>query len=411
MPTAPERVVVVGAGLAGLRAATLLAAAGIEVVVLEAAERVGGRVVTDAVNGYLLDRGFQLLNPSYPQARAALDLEALRLGPFVEALEVAGPGTERVRLDDPLRRPSSILATALSPAGSMLDKLRFAALSLKLRFGDPATWKISEELSAQQWLRDAGIGSDLLDRVLRPFLAGVLLEDGLDTSAMTAALFLRSFLSGVPSLPAEGMGAIAAQLANSLPEGSVRLGSSVASVSERQVRLEDGEGISADAVIVATAAPGAAELLALPERRSLSVTTWWFASTEPLESGATLVADSTSSPLLNSVEVTAAQPTYAPPGIHLVAANALGLEYSRTVLDQIQWRLEETHGVGPSSLELLRIDAIEHALPFTPPSRTPLSPREVNGVLVAGDHTATPSIQGAMASGARAARMILERSR
>lgn len=404
-----ERVVVVGAGLAGLRAATLLSAAGLEVVVLDAADRVGGRVVTDEVNGYRLDRGFQLLNPSYPQVRAALDLEALRLSPFVAAIEVAGVGRNRARLDDPLRRPSKLLATALSPAGSLPDKVRFAALSMKLRFGDPASWKIDDALDARDWLTSAGIGPRLVNDVVRPFLAGVLLEGELATSAMTAALFLRSFLSGVPSLPAEGMGAISRQLAERLPEGSVRLGAKVAAVSERTVRLNDGEGIAADAVIVATAAPQATELLAIPERRSLSVTTWWFACAEPLSSGATLVADSTPSPLLNSVEVTAAQPSYAPEGMYLVAANALGLDYSRTGLDQIRWRLEEIHGLTSGALEVLRIDTIEHAVPFTPPSSTPLSPREVNGVVLAGDHTATPSIQGAMASGARAARTVLAR--
>jgi phytoene dehydrogenase-like protein len=403
----PERVAIVGAGIAGLRAATLLHAAGVEVVVLEAADRVGGRMATDEVDGFRLDRGFQLLNPSYPQARAALDLEALELGAFTEAIVVAGPGTSRVRLDDPLRRPSRVLASALSPAGSLRDKARFAALALRLRFGDPATWGIDAGLTAEQWLRGAGIGPGLLDGVLRPFLAGVLLEDELATSARVVALLLRSFLSGVPSLPAEGMGAVPAQLASRLPEGAVRCSARVASVAQHQVRLEDGEGIAADAVVVATAAPAAVGLLGIAPRRCLGVTTWWLSCSAPLASGATLVADSSSSLVVNSVEVTAAQPTYAPAGRHLVAASALGAHHSRDALERVRGRLAEVHGLGIDDFEVLRIDVIEEALPFTPPQTSPRSALEVNGVLLAGDHTATPSIQGAMASGARVAARLL----
>jgi phytoene dehydrogenase-like protein len=80
----PDRapVVVVGAGLAGLAAARELQARGVDAVVLERSDGVGGRVRTDAVDGFLLDRGFQVLLAGYPEAARVLDYDALDLRAF-----------------------------------------------------------------------------------------------------------------------------------------------------------------------------------------------------------------------------------------------------------------------------------------------------------------------------------------
>jgi phytoene dehydrogenase-like protein len=404
-------VIVVGAGLAGLRCAQLLAARELEVILVERADRVGGRVASDVVDGFRIDRGFQLLNPSYPQARRALDLDGLALKPFTPGLIVTDGSSVRT-LMDPLRVPGRALSLLQGPWGSWSSRLALARLLASLRFGSASKFAVIPDRSAGTWLLEQGIATEIVDGLLRPFLAGVLLEDRLESSAAITALLLRSFLRGSPGVPEGAMRAIPEQLAASLPQGSLMLDTPVRAVEERAVGLEDGTRLEADRVVLAVGGEVADELLAaLPKRSTRSVTTWWFSAAEPFKSGATLVVDTTMKTHVNSVEMTAAAPSYAPRGKVLVAASALGLHPGLDEERAVRERLGMLHRVAPSSLELVSMSLIQHALPaFLPPYEA--SPAiEHNGILVAGDHVASPSIQGAMASGERVARAILASGR
>lgn len=93
-------VVVVGAGLAGLACAQRLTRAGVDVLVLEASDAAGGRVGTDVVDGFRCDRGFQLVNPSYPALTQVVALAALDLRPFAAGVVVAA-GSFRYALGRP----------------------------------------------------------------------------------------------------------------------------------------------------------------------------------------------------------------------------------------------------------------------------------------------------------------------
>ena len=406
---APERVLIVGAGVAGLRAASILAGAQLQVTVFDEADRIGGRVVTDQLDDFLLDRGFQLLNPAYPQARNALDLAALELATFEPGVVVTD-GSAQLRLADPLRRPARAPEALFLRVGSLKSRLRLGLFLAKLRFGDPRRLRIPPEVDGVTWLREQGIDDQLIDEILRPFLAGVLLESELGTSAGVVALLLRSFLTGIPALPANGMGAIPAQLASHLPADALRLGCSISRVTNHSVELANGEVVEAEHVIVAVPAQRVAGLVpAAPQRQTRGTTTWWFSSDEPLATGATLVADRIGKVLVNSVEVSAAAPSYAPRGKHLVAASGLGVHRENDALAGVTKRLAELHRRSPQSFELLKIDALHDALPFLPPPWTALPPIAYDGILLAGDHVASPSLQGAMASGARAARAVLAR--
>ena len=403
-----KSVIIVGAGMAGLRAAELLVGGGHEVTVFEGADRVGGRIVTDRVDGFTLDRGFQLLNPSYPQVRASIDLAALELGEFAPGV-VVSDGVSKLELADPLRRPLSAPGALFLKAGSITGKIRLGRLLMKLRFSEPSSWNISESLDARRWLLSSGVDNELIEQVLRPFLSGVLLEDALATSANVVALLLRSFLRGMPAVPAKGMAALPSQVADRLPLGTIRLKSEVVAVTAGGVTLSDGTHVNGDHVIVGVGAERLLGLVPQATRRATNaVTTWWFAADQPLSTGATLVADRQGRVLVNSVDITAAAPSYSPNGKSLIAASALGFHENRDSVAAVTKRLAELHHFGARTLELLRIDAVRDALPALPPPTSVRPPIVFDGVILAGDHVATPSIQGAMASGARAARRILE---
>ena len=178
---ARAQVVVVGAGLAGLSAAVRLRAAGVDVHVAEAARHAGGRLATERIDGFVVDRGFQVLNTGYPRA-ADLDLAALDLGWFWPGAVVRVDGRAS-RVVDPRRRPAAALDTVRAPLGSPLRKAAIAAYSARAGYTPVPRLLREPETTAEERLRRAGVGDTALERFFRPFLAGVLLFDNSASAA------------------------------------------------------------------------------------------------------------------------------------------------------------------------------------------------------------------------------------
>lgn len=381
---------------------------------LEGSDAVGGRVRTDVVDGYRLDRGFQLYNPAYPEGARVLDHDALDLKPFVAGARIVlGQDKRRrvARVADPRRQPSWVLASLMAPIGSPLSTARFGAYTASRALRSPASLRRDPDVTSEEALRRAGADRTLMERVLRPFLSGVFLEHELATSRRFLDMVLRSFVRGTPGVPALGMQRIPEQLATGL---DVRLGHRVASASARAVDVVGGDACSADAVIVATDPMTAAGLVAdvvAPEARS--VTTWYYRPTcapEDLADGeAVLILDgSRRGPLVNTVVLTHAAPGYAPPGSALVAASALGVWDTPESEIAVRKHLAWLYGVPTGHWELIASYPIPYALPAMPvPFELQRPVRTAQGVYVAGDHRDTSSIQGALVSGRRAAQALL----
>lgn len=399
-------VVVIGAGLAGLAAAVRLQEAGREVVVLERSDGVGGRVRTDVVDGFRLDRGFQLLNPAYPEAQRVLDLEALDLQPFVAGL-VACAGTKHWSLGDPRRLPSSIPNSLTAPVGTLKEKLAFGTWAAGLGIGSADAIREAPDRPLVDELRARGMGDGLIDKVLRPFLSGVLAEEELSSSQRMASMLLRSFVRGTPSVPALGMQAMPEQLAARLVPGTVHLGTRVTGVREGVVDT-DGGSVRAPAVVVAVGGEAASDLGA-PGAPTRPLTTWWYAADEPPSDRALLHVDSERrGPLASTVVMTAAAPTYSADGRALVGATAVGALGEEQEAARRHAGL--LFGVDPRGWEWLRTDVIEHALPAHPAGQPLAQPVDLgDGLFVCGDHRDTPSIQGALVSGRRVADAVQAR--
>ena len=401
-----RRVVVVGAGLAGLAAALRARDLGAEVLVLEAADGVGGRVRTDLVDGYRCDRGFQLLNPAYPQVRALVDLDDLDLRAF-EAGAVVVDQRGRAFVGDPRRTPGALPGDLLR-VGTLRDKLAFLAWAL------PALGPVDRLLEAKDdtlrgSLDDAGVRGDVRAAV-DVFLAGVLAESDGTSSATFARLLVRSFLLASPGVPAGGMGRLPEQLAGRLPAGSVRTGIRVDAVEPAarggwSVLTEDGVE-PADAVVVATDPGTAGRLVGVDAPPMKGLTTYWFAAPESPAVRPALHLDSTrSGPLVNAAVLSDVAAGYAPPGRHLVAATTL----DRTATEaEVRGHAARMFAVSTTRWETVTVHEIRAALPE---QRPPLQVRQPvlirPGLAVAGDHRDTASIQGAMVSGRRAAGVVL----
>jgi phytoene dehydrogenase-like protein len=409
------RVIVVGAGLSGLAAARYLTARGADVTVLEGSDAVGGRVRTDLVDGFRLDRGFQLYNPAYPEGGRVLDHHALDLKTFVAGamVVVERAGQRRVvRVADPRRKPAWALPSLRALADSPLSTARFGAYAASRVVRSVPSLQRDPDVTSQEALRRAGADSTLMETVLRPFLSGVFLESELSTSRRFLDVVVKSFIRGTPGVPALGMQRIPEQLAAGL---DVRFGHRVAAVSAGYVDVVDGDAHLADAVIVATD-PATAETL-VPGIRApaaRAVTTWYYrpdcAPDELADGQGVLLLDAARrGPLVNTVVMSHAAPAYAPPGGALVAASALGAwttpMQDKTIREHLAW----LYGLPTTKWDLIASYPIPYALPaMAVPFELKRPVRVGNGMYVAGDHRDTSSIQGALVSGRRAAQALLK---
>ncbi|MER6799236.1 FAD-dependent oxidoreductase, partial [Amycolatopsis mediterranei] len=314
--------VIVGAGLAGLAAALTLHRAGVPSTVLEASDDVGGRVRTDVVDGFRLDRGFQVLNPAYPGIRRLADVGALDLGRFRRAVRVADH--DRVSLlGNPIDTPKAIRDIAARRYLSAKDLAALAALSARVVAGPVQSIIDRADRTTSDELRRAGVSARAVETVFRPFLSGVFLERELTTSARFFQLVWRSFLRSAPSLPALGMGELPRQLARALPTSAVHLGTPVEEVRPGRVRTAGGEVWTARAVIVATDGSTAARLTGVAEPRWNTGTTWYFAPPRSPLREPVIMIDARGGPVTSTSVLSEVCPSYAPRGAALVSASAL----------------------------------------------------------------------------------------
>ncbi len=411
------KIIVVGAGLAGLTCAKVLAQRGAEVALFEASDGVGGRVRTDALDGFLLDRGFQVYFTSYPVSRRHLDHAALDFRVF-DPGAIIHRGREKTVLSDPLRDPKALVPSLLSDAATFADKLRTAKLAAKILPGTATT--AGEEngepdSSTREYLEASDLSERYIDSFYRPFYGGVFLSRSLYTSARVFRFTFRMLATGRTVVPALGMGEIPKQLASHLPDGALRLNSPVESLLRDGGRVAGvrtgGEEHEADAVVVATDAPIAGSLTgeAVPEGSVGEVCLYY--ETSGLGSGKKILLNAEDDAFVNNgVEISGVSEGYAPAGRHLLYAITLGgfdlpddELFRRGIEDLSRWYPEAD--IRP--LALRRIPYGQFAQPAGIHPTLPGNRTARPGLSLAGEYTEDSSINGSMLSGERAAEEVL----
>jgi len=409
-----KKVLIVGGGLAGLACAVRLHEAGAVPLIFEESDGVGGRVRTDQVDGFLLDRGFQVFLDAYPEAANLLDTKSLDLRKFkAGALIYQCSGMKRVM--DVFREPRYLVQSALAPVGSMADKLRVAWLKWRLTRQSIEEIAGHHDMTTEAYLKRAGFSPKMIDGFFRSFYGGIFLERELQTSSRMFEFTFKMFSQGSATLPAKGMEEIPRQLASRLPPEAIRLGARVTKILPDIITLDSGEQFHGDAVVIATDASTAARWFAGKESTEptwRSVTCLYFAAPRSPLGESIIALNGTSSGLINNVCVPSdVAPEYAPPGQALISVSVLGAARA-CVESQVLAELEAWFGSAVREWRHLRTCRIERALPTQAPGNGFAGSgfRVEGGVHVCGDHLWSASIEGAIISGVRTADAIVKPS-
>jgi hypothetical protein len=383
-----SEIIIIGAGLAGLNAAIHLEAEGVDVRILEASDRVGGRVTSDLIDGFICDRGFQLINSKYP-ALVELDvMDELDFQVAPRVIEVA-IDVSRHPIGDPRQVPWTVLDKATGTIPEKLSLLRFIL------------GKAKPGQSIGQALRVTG---STYERVLRPFLQGIFLTDPDNVDAQYGHSIIKSFVNGAPGIPSKGVGELPKALAKRI--SNIDLNTRVDRIEGNQVHTSNGI-YSAEKIVVSTDATTATQLLDLPEVAQMAgCITWYHSSTtNPSGTGRLIIDGQNRGPVINSVVISDISADYAPYGLHLISSTT---DLSATESD-VRRHLSLMWGSSTKDWKLVAKYEIPAALPIQSIGRALTQAVKISDVLyVAGDHRSVPSQQGALFTGRLVAQLILD---
>lgn len=407
-----QEILIIGAGLAGLTAAKILQAAGKKTIILEASDTVGGRVRTDKVDGFLLDRGFQVLLTAYPETKNILDYKSLDLRPFDPgAIILNEDGVSEV--GDPLRNPSSLFKTLSSPVGTVIDKLRM--LSLKIKLSGQTIEQLFEkpETSTIDYLADCGFSKRMISQFFKPFMTGIFLEDRLLTSSRMFEFVFKMFSEGTTAIPARGMGMIPRQLTQRLSSDQIVFDEKVIRIEGNRVDTEKGNIYHAPLILIAADVPGIPPPFNVYNCDKHSVTNLYFVAEKAPVNKPVIVLNASVKKLVNNIAVMdQVSPYYTPNGKPLISVTLVGDFYNHNESELIVKVTDELKFWYPEAVswQHLKTYHIPYALPKDEHVQNNIDGamlRLTENSFICGDHLLNGSINAAIKSGRIAAETIL----
>lgn len=405
MPKIPDAdVIIIGAGLTGLRAAHRISQAGLTVLIFEKTAQIGGRMATHESAGYRIDHGFQVLLTAYPEVRAIEGFNQLGCRSFTSGARIWRDG-RFVDFMDPLRHPDELFAVMRASVGTFADYIRLFFLT-RGRAGC-----LSKNLSTDAGLTKSGFSQKFQDSFLRPFLRGILLDPLLRADYGLACFYLQMFAQGEAALPESGIQGFPNLLADQIGRSHIRLNATVNSITRDEITLDNGDSYRARQVICAVDTMSATQL-GSPEQtmHHLASCTLYFSAPKPPFHEPIVVLNAESGPISTLAVLSNVQPSYAPPGRALIAVTAIGDAAQlpeETQRDSILAQASSWYGEQVQEWNCLTRVFLPASVVSRPRMSTGYS--EVGGVLYAGDYLSYPSQNGALAAGRGVADYVIER--
>ena len=410
-----QDVAIIGAGLAGLSAAIHLKSAGRSVTVHEANSYVGGRVSTEEHEGFLLDRGFQILLTAYPECKRILDYDELRLRDFENGVLIHHQG-DIDRVTNPVNHPLSLFKLLFSSSLTLKDIYSLHVLHKNLSKTSYEKLMLEEECNAITSLKNDGFSQKIIDGFFKPFLGSVLLDRSLLTSGKMANFLLKMFFEGPAALPSKGMQMIPKQLASKLDSGTIHLNKKAVRItSSNEITFEDQTKLKAKTILLATDQRSTAKLLDLPlpsQGRGV-INLHYAAEKSPLKEPILFFNGEDHGPINHLAVLSDVASTYAPSGAALISATVLDSQMhlsDENVNEAALQQLNRWFGAQVKKWRLLKIYRIQNAHPSAYPDRMwhTLEPFKIReGLYACGDYLEMPTINSALSSGRRAAEEIV----
>jgi protoporphyrinogen oxidase len=406
-----ERIYIIGAGLAGLVAALELEKAGLKPIILEASDDIGGRVRTDKHDGFLLDRGFQVLLTAYPEAQRYLDFEGLKLKEFEPGAYVFSDDHPFL-ISDPLRQPLKMFSMAISPVGSILDKIKMFSLTLELKKKSIENIFDAPSISTIEYLREYGFSEKIIENFFSPFFRGIFLEKELLTSSRMFEFVFKMFSSGNAAIPEKGMGEIPAMLRRKLKNTEIHLNSSVDKVMKTQIIMSDGEVIQADRIIIATQPDRIMDQLKGQFPKPKMAATLYFSLEKSFMVRPMLGLVPGNQHLINNlVFMSDVSASYSSNGRALLSVSIHDSKLTENqLIEGVKGELQKISGINAEYFKFVKSYFIPHAIPTVDDMKSTISFTETkiaDHVFLAGDYLLNGSVNAAMGSGRLAAEAVL----
>ncbi|WP_111669681.1 NAD(P)/FAD-dependent oxidoreductase [Algoriphagus litoralis] len=405
-----EKIYIIGAGLSGLIASLELERAGFSPIILESTDKIGGRMKTDSVDGFLLDHGFQVLNTAYPEAKKYLDFQSLRLKTFDPGAVIFDDKDSYI-ITDPMRNPLKIVGMAFSKVGTFLDKVKMFTLTQELKkktneeiFNEPS-------IPTNQYLKEYGFSDQIIDNFFKPFFRGIFLEKNLNTSSRMFEFVFKMFSLGHAAVPEKGMGEIPAMIQRQLSKTQIYFNSPVEKVESKTIYLQNGEILQADRIIIAVQPDQVMKQLQGQFAPAHRVINLYFSTQKSFLLRPMIGLVSGNHLVNNIVFMDDVSKAYSSNGRALLSVSVLESNLAeKDLIKAVQAELEKISGIKADYFKFIKAYSISYALPNVDDLKYSIPMTEckiTDHVYLAGDYLLNGSINAAMTSGRTAAEAVV----